>query len=116
MKHLTYAEKSLLVGDTAADLTLQYGAILANQGRADTVTLLAIGADGDIVVATLLLDAGSNLMAESTNSPLDEPDNTETENYIRERMRFLSSPHTALPADEPPFDMDELQTTDFPGT
>jgi hypothetical protein len=114
MKHITYAEKSLLVGDTVADLTLEYGAILANQGKADTIRLHSIGADGDEVVATLLLDVGSNLMAETTNSPLPEPDNAETEGYIRDRMRFLSAPRTALPADDAPLDMSDIEM-DVPG-
>jgi hypothetical protein len=115
MMHITYAEKSLLVGDIVADLVLEYGAKLADQGRADTVTLHAIGADGDEVVAKLLLDSGSNLMAESTNATYGEPDNAGTESYIREQMSLLSSPRTALPADDGPlFNMDEIQM-DVPG-
>jgi hypothetical protein len=114
MMHITYAEKNLLVGDTVADLTLEYGAALASRGKADTITLRAIGADGDEVVAKLLLDAGSNMIAETTRSSLDEPDNSETENYIRERIRFLSAPHTALPSDDEHVDMDEIEL-DVPG-
>jgi hypothetical protein len=96
MKHLTYAEKSLLVGDVVADLVMEFGALLASIGKADTINLHAFGADGDEVVATLLLDAGSNLMVESTHTSIEEPDNAETEMYMREQMMFLSSPRTAL--------------------
>lgn len=103
MKHITYADKSLLVGDEVADLALQYGAALADSGRADTIDLNSIGADGDAVIATLLLDAGSNLMAESTHSDLVEPDNSETESYIRQRLDVLhASPRIATPDDESP--------------
>jgi hypothetical protein len=99
MKHITYAEKSLLVGDRAADLALEYGAALATNGKADTINLHAFGADGDEVVATLLLDAGSNLMAETTHTSMEEPDNSEAEAYMQEHIALLSSPRTALPVD-----------------
>lgn len=100
MKHVVYAEKTLLVGDRAADLALEYGAALASNGKADTISLHAIGSDGDAVLATLLLDAGSNLIAETTNSTLDEPDNAEAEAYMQDRITRLTSPRTAHPDDE----------------
>ena len=109
MKHITYAEKSLLVGDEVADLVLRYGAVLASNGQADTVTLHAVGADGDEVDATLLLDAGSNLMAETSNTSLAEPDNADAVMYIRQKIMYLTSPRTALPTDETmPATYDEL--------
>ena len=39
MKHLTFADKSLLIGDDAADALLEYAAILAGQAKADNVTV-----------------------------------------------------------------------------
>lgn len=100
MKHITYAEKSLLVGDELADLILQYGAHLASNGVADTVTVHAYGADGDEVIATLLLDSGSNIMAESTNSRMVEPDNAAVVAFLQERIRLFSSPPASLPSDD----------------
>src|SRR5690606_7909118 len=48
--------QGLLVGDEAADILLRDAAVLADQGSADTVELRAFGADGQEVVATLLLE------------------------------------------------------------
>ena len=39
MKHVTYSDKSLLVGDIAADLLMRYAAALANTNGADTVDI-----------------------------------------------------------------------------
>lgn len=78
---------------------IDIAALLASIGNADMINLHAFGADGDEVVATLLLDRGSNLMVETTHTSIEEPDNAETEMYIREQMMFLSSPRIALPVD-----------------
>jgi hypothetical protein len=101
MKHVTYAEKSLLIGDEAADLVLEYASELANAGASDTVTLNALGADGDEVVATLLLGAGAPLMAETSNTRLTPLDNTDAVGYMREKLNQLASPPEAQPAQVP---------------
>jgi len=97
MKHLTFGEKSLLVGDEVADLLLEYGAALARTGSADTVHVHGDGADGDEVVATFLLDQGATLMAETTHTTMDEPDNTEAVEYIRKGLKLLTSPPPIQP-------------------
>jgi hypothetical protein len=83
MKHITFASKSLFVDDDAADTLLEYAALLAQSGDADTVELNAINADGNEVVATFLLDSGSPLMAETTTSSLEPPENDEAVAYMR---------------------------------
>lgn len=100
MKHLTFAEKSLLVGDEAADVLLEYAVLLADRGRADSVRLNAYGADGDEVVATFLLDAGTPLMAETSQTSMNEPDNSLAIAYIRARIEEFRSPPHALPAEQ----------------
>jgi hypothetical protein len=92
MKHITYSEKSLLVGDAAAEAITEYAAALASHGSADTVTLSAYGADGDDVEATFVLTAGTVLMAESTHSSIPDPDNAEVVEYMKEKTRLLVSP------------------------
>jgi hypothetical protein len=47
MQHVTFADKSLLVGDDAALLLLEYAAAVAGNDEGDTVMLNAIGSDGD---------------------------------------------------------------------
>ena len=90
MKHLTYADKGLLVGDEIADLLLQYSARLASSGVADTIDVHAFSSDGDEVTATFLLGEGAPLMAETTRSGLPEPDNSEAVQQITERIGRLA--------------------------
>lgn len=97
MKHITYANKSLLVGDEAADVLLEYAAVLARAGSGDQIILNAIGADGDEVAATLLLDPGISIMAESTTATFQEPDNSSAVAHMREQMRALTTPRVARP-------------------
>jgi hypothetical protein len=97
MKHVTYAQKSLLVGDEAADTLTAYSALLARHHSGDTVTLAAYDADGDDVQATFVLDQGTNLMAESTHSSIPEPDNADAVRDMQKKMTALASPPLAQP-------------------
>jgi hypothetical protein len=92
MKHVMYAEKSLLMGDDVADAILEYARLLAEGGHADTVTVRAIGVDGNTVDAAFLLNATSVMMVESTNSTVVPPDNEEAVRYLQERIERLSRP------------------------
>jgi hypothetical protein len=116
MKHIVYAEKTLLIGDEVADLAVEYAAMLANHGKADTVTLHAFDADGDAIDATLLLNSGSNIVAATSHNTIPEPDNSEAVADIRERMVALSSPRYAMPragAEDMDMDIDmDLDSSD----
>jgi hypothetical protein len=100
MKHITYADKSLLVGDEAADTLTEYSAALARAGSADTVTLAAYGADGSDTEGTFVLNQGTVLMAETTKSSIPEPDNTTAVTRMREKIARLTSPHPVQPDNE----------------
>ena len=86
VQHITNAEKSMLVGDEVAALLLDYAAALARVGSGDTVRVNAVSGDGNEVVATFLLNSGTVLMAETTNTQMPEPDNREAEEYLRDRL------------------------------
>lgn len=114
MKHVTYSDKSLLIGDEAADLLMEYAAEVARAHTADTVNLKAYGSDGNAVVATFLLGQGSPLMAETANGDIPEPDNSAAIGYMRDRLRLLTSPPAASavgPAEFDPDDFDSFETT-----
>jgi hypothetical protein len=100
MKHVTYAHKSLLVGDEAADVMLEYAASLASARLGDTVTLNAISGEGQLVDATFLLDTGAPIMAETANSELTEPDNAAPIEYMRLRIMELASSVAASPENQ----------------
>jgi hypothetical protein len=100
MMHLTFSDKSLLVGDEIARLVIEYAAALASAGRADTVEIVAYGADSDKVTALLLLDEGAPLMGESTHTDLPEPDNSAATEYVREQLNNLTSPPAVGPTDD----------------
>jgi hypothetical protein len=93
--HLKIADKNLLVSDRTADLLVDYAALLGRIRSADSVTLTAIGIDGSIVDATLLLNSGTVLVAETTNSPLPEPDNTGADTYMQKRLAEYADPSAA---------------------
>lgn len=103
MKHVTYSEKSLLIGDDAADLLMGYATVLARTAGADSVTLRAIGADGNDVDATFLLNPSTVLMVESANTVATEPDNELAILYMRERVNALTRPFE-LRTDGEPFE------------
>jgi hypothetical protein len=106
MMHLTFADKSLLVGDAVADLLVEYTAVLAQRGEADTITLTAYGSDGQKVTAKFALSEGAALLAESTQTDLPDPENGEAESYLREQILQRTSPPPALPhgASSPTYD------------
>jgi hypothetical protein len=114
MKHVTFADKSLLVGDEAADLLMEYATLVASSGDADRVNLRAFGSDGQEVIATILLDQGTPLMAETSHSSMVEPDNAEAMEYLRERIRLMTSPRLAGPIDD--HMIPQTSDLDLPGT
>lgn len=99
MKHMTYADKSFLLGDEAADRVMKYAALLAQNNTADTVTLHAISADGNETEVTLLLDAGAPVMAETTHSSQPEPDNSEMISYMKAQTEQFVHSTGAMPDD-----------------
>ncbi len=80
------ADKSLLVGNEAADLLMQYAALLAQISRGDAINVSAIGVDGELVEVTFLLNSGTVLLAESSTSGLPEPDNAAVITYMRGQL------------------------------
>ena len=100
MKHISNADKSLLVGDEAAEVLVHYAAVLASHQQADSVEIKAIGSDGDAVVALFLLNSGTNLIAESASADLPAPDNADAVAYMNKRIQQFENPPSALPDDE----------------
>jgi len=96
MRHVTFADKSLLLGDDATATLLEYAAELGKRGQADTVTVNAISSDGDDVEAEFLLNSGSPLMAESSTTQVEEPDNSEAIAYMSRRIQLLTRPPNVL--------------------
>ena len=87
MKHLTISEKSVLLGDEAADLLASYTVALADAGRADSADLLVINTGESTPTGlTAVLDAGTQLVVESVQSDLPEPDNGKLVEYLLGRI------------------------------
>jgi hypothetical protein len=113
MKHITFGEKSLLVGDAATDALLKYAAFLASAARGDTVEIRAVNSDGNDVTATLLLGPGVTMMAETAHTSLPEPDNTAALEYM-ERAQARPTVSSAVDPDDDPdaWDYDPLYVGD----
>jgi hypothetical protein len=101
MKHVTMADKSLLIGDEAAELLLEYAALLGKVGSADTVPLNAYGDDGDPVEVTFLLNGGSVLLIESSDSVVQEPENAAGVAYMHDKVHSIESPPVVQPMSQP---------------
>ena len=95
MKHVTYAEKSLLMGDEVVDLMMEYAVLLARESLADSVDVSAIGKDGDAVTATFLIGPATIMVAETSRSILPEPENGSAVSYLREKIDLIKSPPLA---------------------
>jgi hypothetical protein len=91
MRHVTIGARSLLVGNEAADLLLDYAALIAQLGRGDSVRVNAIGAHGEPVAVGVLLNNCSRMLVESSGSVLPEPDNTTAIAYLRSRLAAYDS-------------------------
>jgi hypothetical protein len=92
MKHVTFADKSLLTGDETADLLMQYAQLLSERGGSDVVTVRAVSQDGNGVDASFLLNQATNLMVESASTDASEPDNEAAVAYLRGRIEELNRP------------------------
>ena len=97
MKHVSLGDKSLLMGDDAADTLLEYARLVGDSDGADTVTLRAIGPDGSTAEVGILLNSSTSLVVESTHSDVVPPDNSEVVEDLRERMRAITRPASAQP-------------------
>lgn len=97
MKHVMFAEKSLLMDDEAADCLLEYARLLAETSHADSVSLRAISPDGNTVEGRFLLNAASVMLVESTNSEVEPPENAEAVQYMTERIEALKNPPESQP-------------------
>lgn len=97
--HVTYSDKSLVLGDEIAALLVEYAAALGRDGSADSVTVHAIGADGGEVEATFLLNGGIALMAETTNTTVPEPDNDHVVAEVREKLAALTRTYEVAAAE-----------------
>jgi hypothetical protein len=86
VQHITTADKSFLVGDVATDLLMRYAALTARISGGDAVKVNAFSGDGDEVVATLLINSGTVMTAESVHSKQPEPLNGQLEQYLRAQI------------------------------
>ena len=104
MRHVTIADKSLLVGDEAAELLVEYAKLIGHATSADSIELRAIGIDGGEVRATFLLNSGLSIVTETTTSVLPEPDNGKAvqnmhTQIVRLRALEVTSPEDIAGAD-----------------
>jgi hypothetical protein len=95
MKHVMFAEKSLLMGDEVADCLLEYARLLGENSSTDTVTIRAISPDGNTIDAAFLLNGASVMLIESTNSTVDPPPNDEAVQYMQDRIEQILNPPQA---------------------
>jgi len=101
MMHVTFADKSVLLGDEVASLLIEYTAVLAEAGPAHDVSLTAYSSDGQKVTAKFALSGGAAILAESTQTDLSSPDNVEAETYLRQQILSRKASGQVGPTTEP---------------
>lgn len=112
MKHVMYAEKSLLMDDASAEALIDYAAAIADSGGGDTVRLRAVGDDGNQVEVAFLLNSATVLIVESANAVLDVMTNDDAVAYMRGRTERIRNPrpaptHTLIGSAD--YDFDEIR-------
>ena len=114
MKHVTYAEKSLLMDDESAETLIEYAAALASSGGADRVRLRAVGSDGNDVEVEFLLNSATVLIVESASARLEPEPNPAAVRWMKSKMDRIKNPpsaQTEMPSslDQFDFDLDEIR-------
>lgn len=99
MKHITYGQKSLLIGDDAASALVAYAAAVARHRTGDHVTLLGYGANGDEIEATMVLSSGTDIISENVVSNLPELQNIEVVARMRDQTARLDAAPVAAESD-----------------
>lgn len=97
MKQITFADKTLFLDDATSDALVEYAGLLGAEQTADTVRVKAVGSDGNQVDADFVLNAATNLVAESTNSDMTPPTNDDAIAYMRSKIDQLRARPTAQP-------------------
>lgn len=97
MKHISFANKSMLVGDELAYVLLEYWALLVECGEADLVEVRVLDSDGTVSSETVTLEAAVPMRIRSASLPFGEPDNADALAYLRRRIWSMTSPPWALP-------------------
>jgi hypothetical protein len=96
MKRITYGNRSVLIGDFAAQALIAYGTALADTGRADQVTLSVLDGGDAVHEVTFVLSRGMNLSSESSAFTLPEPDNADVVAMLEDRTALLAGDHNAV--------------------
>ena len=106
MKHVMYAEKSLLMDDDSAQALIDYAGAIAATGGGDTVNMIAVGDDGNQVDVVFLLNSGTELVVESASSAMEAPGNADVVAELRRKTDVLRNPPAAHPAE--PLDEEDV--------
>jgi hypothetical protein len=93
VKHVLFGSKGLFLGDAAADALVCYAAHVAQLHTGDSVAMRGINLDGTVVTTTFLLNAGTDLVVQTTDLQLENPDNDAAIAYIEERIKAFSLDH-----------------------
>jgi hypothetical protein len=92
VKEVTFACKSLFIGDDVAAALVEYARLLADTSGADSITMRALDPAGHVVDATFLLTATSVLLMQSSSPHAEPPDNHEALSYIEQRIDAITTP------------------------
>jgi hypothetical protein len=85
-----FGQKAVFLADDAADALISYAAHVAQLRTGDSVDMRGINTEGNEVTTTFLLNAGTQLTAETTNITMVDTDNSAAMGYIRDRIKSFA--------------------------
>jgi hypothetical protein len=100
MKRVSYANKTVFVDDATADALVEYAGLVAAEQTGDTITVRALGQDGNEVDASFVLNMSTSLIVESTNSSVEAPSNPVALAYMQKRIQLIRHPPNARLVDD----------------
>lgn len=107
MKELIYAGGKTIVSDELAEALTDYAQIMASKGDSGVIEIPAIGEDGTVGTARLLLGPASQIIAEPVTSDHSELDDAEVIAELKARIRAAGTQHAL------PMDPDEVTPEDY---
>jgi hypothetical protein len=89
VKELSYADQHIVTSDQIADRVLEYAKLLGRANTADTLSLPAVNASGDVHTVDLLIGPASQITAVAADADLAEIASSATLADIDQRIRAV---------------------------
>jgi hypothetical protein len=91
MKRIRYMDQSYLVGDSMGRMMMDFAAALAKIGASEHVRFRGVDPNHEEIEVEIMIGPATQMIAESVVIDEPEPDNSEVEESMRERIDMISA-------------------------